>query len=105
MIGERAWLATAITDLFFVDVNKPTKSIEIKLLLEDGLSCEDPKVKMAAIDEVMLQNLDTDDISEKLKFENKTKQERVLTIKYPPMGTRYAVAINVFPRARRPDHS
>ncbi|MGP9812947.1 hypothetical protein ACTZWT_15680 [Rhodopseudomonas sp. NSM] len=90
----------SVIDLFCIDVTKATRLIEIILEFDDGLFCEEPTVAMRGIDELMLQRLNSDYETERTAIERIGANQRRITIKYPPMGTRYVLSINVVPCER-----
>jgi hypothetical protein len=90
---EALSLEPDIVDIFFFEVSKPTRSLEISLHLEEGLFCQQPKMIMGNIEEVMMQSSVLEE--ENVRFATKMVDGhgRILTINYPQSG-RYGLFLN-----------
>jgi hypothetical protein len=91
------------SDQICFDVVKPTKSLEIRLVVEPDLFFEAPNVTVSGIEEVLRRGWDAEEVDE-LQIPSTANQgrERILTVKYPRLGARYALNLNVMPAQPQP---
>jgi hypothetical protein len=87
-------LASDITDVFFFEISKPTRSLKITLHLSPGLFCREPSAKMGNIEEVMLRTFDEEGGSVPFETKMVDGHGRILTRNYPQSG-RYGLYLNV----------
>jgi len=79
-------------DVFFFEVLKPTRYLEVCLHPESGLFVEEPTVKRGDIEELLLHGLDTE-AENSFSSEMLGAHGRKLSRNYPRSG-RYAVFLN-----------
>lgn len=86
-----------VSDLICFDVTKPTKTLEIRLSHDPDLFCEAPTLTVGGIEEVLLRRWDAEEV-EGVHFSNlDPSQGRIMTIRYPRLGARYALKLNMMP--------
>jgi hypothetical protein len=80
-------------DVFFFEISKPTRSVEISLHFEAGLFCENPKIRAGNIEEVIFRNIEDED---EVPFvpQMLDAHGRILSKEYPKAG-RYGLFLNV----------